>query len=90
MRPIGTSAALGAAVVDARKQQGWTQVHLAEQANISTPALSRMERGNRHCEIGTVLSVVDALGMELGLVEKHRGSDDDPLGDLLDDLASDR
>jgi len=90
MRVIATSAAIGAAIIDARKQRGWTQAQLAERANVSTPTLSKLERGNRNSEIGTVLSVISALGLQLGLVDKPEEPDTDLLGDLLDDLGTNR
>ena len=90
MRLLASSSAIGATILDARKQRSWTQAQLAEHANVSTPTLSKLERGNRHSEIGTVLRVVSALGLQLGLVETPQDADADSLGDLLDDLGSNR
>lgn len=77
-------------MVDARKRRGWTQVQLAQRASVSTTALSKLERGNVHSEIGTVLRVVAALGLQLRLADKAEDLESDLLDDLLGGLGPNR
>lgn len=68
MRPIQTTAAFGAAIRRARKDQGLSQVELAARAGVGRPWLSELETGKRTAELGRALSVVSALGLAVTFV----------------------
>ena len=46
-----------------RKQQRLTQQHLAVLAEISTPTVSRFERGAKDIQLSSVLNILGVLGM---------------------------
>jgi HTH-type transcriptional regulator/antitoxin HipB len=61
---------LGAAIRAARKERGWSQVELAEQASVSRRWLITLEQGKAGAELGLVLQVLDALGLQLALAPR--------------------
>jgi len=63
-RLILSSAALGRALRDARREQGLTQVELAERAGIAQPTISNAERG-AGIHLDTLFSMLAVLGLEL-------------------------
>lgn len=56
---------LGAIVKETRKEQRLTQVELADLAGIGSATLKRIEAGNKDVTFANVLSVLDALGLDL-------------------------
>jgi transcriptional regulator with XRE-family HTH domain len=48
-----------------RLAKGWSQERMAEEAGLSTDAISRIERGNRGPRLETVAQIAGALGMPL-------------------------
>lgn len=68
MRPIRTCRDLGAAIRQARIDQGLTQAALAGRARVSRPWLSEVETGKRTAEVGRVMWVLDALGLAVTIV----------------------
>lgn len=67
-RPLLTSRDLGAAIAAARKERGWSQAALAEQAGVARPWLSSFENGKPTVSMDGVLRVTVALGLGFGLV----------------------
>lgn len=67
-RPLLTSRDLGAAIVAARKERGWSQATLAERAGVARPWLSSFENGKQTVSLEGVLRVMIALGLGFGLV----------------------
>ncbi len=65
MRPIQTSKEFGAAVRQARKERGLSQVELAALAGVGRSWLSELENGKRTVELGRALLVVSALDLEV-------------------------
>jgi len=65
MRPIQTSKAFGSAVRRARKDQGLSQVELAQRAGVGRPWLSELETGKRTAELGRALLVLNALDLAI-------------------------
>lgn len=61
-RPLQT---LGAAIRDERRAARLTQAQLAELAGCSDRTLRDIERGAGSPSIGTVVAVLDALGLGL-------------------------
>ena len=56
---------LGAAIRDARKQQGLDQLLLADLAGVSDRFLRDLEHGKPTVRLKEVLQVLDALGLTL-------------------------
>ncbi|MDO8147688.1 MULTISPECIES: helix-turn-helix domain-containing protein [unclassified Isoptericola] len=64
----GTSAAgIGAQLRAARRAAGWTQQELARRSGVSRPTVGLIERGHPNGELGKVLAMVKALGLQLRL-----------------------
>jgi HTH-type transcriptional regulator / antitoxin HipB len=66
---VRTARDLGAAVRDARLQQGWTQAELADRIDASRQWVISLERGKPSAELGTALRAIAALGMVANVVE---------------------
>lgn len=80
---IHTAAQLGAATRAQRNAQGLTQAELAGRAGISRRTLIAIEQGHPAGEIGRVLDVLHALGLDIALTPAPAGHDDGD-EDLLD------
>ena len=63
-----TTADIGKTVRTTRKQQGLRQDELAAAANVGVRFLIELEGGKETAQIGKVLSVLQALGIELKLM----------------------
>lgn len=62
----GTSAAgIGIQLRAARRAAGLTQQELARRSGVSRPTVGLIERGHPNGELGKVLAMVKALGMQL-------------------------
>ncbi len=61
---------LGAAVRDARKQQGVDQLLLADLAGVSDRFIRDLEHGKPTVRLREVLRVLDALGLTLQVVPR--------------------
>ena len=48
-----------------RRAKGWSQEKLAEEANLSRDAISRIERGDREPRLETLHAIAEAMGMSL-------------------------
>lgn len=64
-RTVHTMAELGAFVIDHRKAERHTQQELADLAGVGRRFLSEVEAGKPTAEIGKVLQVLNALGIDL-------------------------
>ncbi len=74
MRAIQTSKAFGSAIRRARKDQGLSQVELAQRAGVGRPWLSELETGKRTAELGRALSVLSALDLAITFVPVPGGN----------------
>lgn len=54
---------LGINVRAARTERGWTQEDLAGASGLSTVQISRIECGRREIRLGTLIQVIDGLGI---------------------------
>lgn len=54
-----------ARIRDIRRAKGWSQEKLAEEANLSRDAISRIERGDREPRLETLHSIAKAVGLTL-------------------------
>ncbi|WJZ68554.1 helix-turn-helix transcriptional regulator [Kocuria rosea] len=61
---IPSSVNLGESIRAARRQRGWSQEVLAEQAGVSRPTIARVETGN-DVSTATISKIVSALGLTL-------------------------
>jgi DNA-binding XRE family transcriptional regulator len=57
-------------IVRIRKNLNITQAELAEKANVSQQAISRLEKEKHIPKIDTLLKIVDGLGLKLVLTER--------------------
>lgn len=65
---IASSAAhIGAFVATIRKSKGYTQQEMADLAGVGRRFLSELESGKPTAEIGKVLQVLTALGIDMEL-----------------------
>ena len=68
---IRSAADLGAAIQDARREAGLTQLELAERAGVSRAYLAHIERGRSSRLLELLLDLLRVLDLEL--VVRHRG-----------------
>lgn len=61
-------AAIVAEMVKARKENGITQQELEKRSGVRQPVIARMEKGNTHTQLDTVLKVLAAMGKTLAIV----------------------
>jgi y4mF family transcriptional regulator len=74
---------LSAAVRGRRKDLGWSQTQLAERAGVSRKWIYEFEAGKPTGELGLLLRVLDALGLDLQLTP-HSDADASAGGDTVD------
>lgn len=55
-------ASVGDAVRDARRERGWSQTQLGDEAGVSRPTIARIERGD-DVSVGTLAKVTAAVGL---------------------------
>lgn len=65
---------IGATVRRTRKAQGLRQEELAAVANVGLRFLSELENGKPTLQLGKVVDVLDALGIDLVLREPGEGT----------------
>lgn len=61
---------IGRDVRDARRALGWSQMELANRAQVSRPTIARVETGV-NISTGTLEKVAKALGKRLRISDKH-------------------
>jgi len=71
-------------IVKARKEKGLTQKALAEQIGVSQQEISRFERLRHVPNLSSLMKIIDAIGLELMLVNKA------PEDDLLINRINDK
>lgn len=67
---IRTPLELGRAIRDARETAGLTQEELCKQAFVSRRWLVRVEQGHDTAELGKVIDVLRALGLDFALTPR--------------------
>lgn len=60
--PAVSLASVGDAVRDARRERGWSQTQLGEEAGVSRPTIARVERGD-DVSVATLAKVTGAVGL---------------------------
>ena len=69
-----TEKQLGAIMRRARKQAGLTQGSLGEHIHLRQGTISRLEAGEPAVQLHTVMEALSALGLELVVRPRSRGS----------------
>lgn len=62
---VRSAADLGAAIQDARREAGLTQLELAERAGVSRPYLAHVERGRSSRLLELLFDLLRVLDLEL-------------------------
>ncbi len=73
---FSTTGFLGHELRRARIAAKLTQAELGERAGVSRRWISQMEKGHLGSEVGRLMSVVRALGLQLQFQRDSAGSDD--------------
>ncbi len=60
-----TWLAIGLNILHYRKEQGMTQMQLAEKANMSSQYLQRIETATSSCTLDTLIDIAEALDIPL-------------------------
>ena len=60
-----TWLAIGLNILHYRKEQGMTQMQLAEKCNISRTYIQRIETAASSCTLNTLIDIADALNIPL-------------------------
>lgn len=60
--PPVSLASVGDAVRDARRERGWSQTQLGDEAGVSRPTIARIERGD-DVSVATLAKVTAAVGL---------------------------
>ena len=68
---------LAALVKDARSNRGWSQMELAERANVSRAWIAKLERGHRGAELEQILRLFHAL--QMNIIAQPAGADTDEM-----------
>ncbi len=63
--PEGFASGVGERIRVARQQKGWTQVELAEAAELSSNYVARLERGELGASLFVAARICEALGVSL-------------------------
>jgi transcriptional regulator with XRE-family HTH domain len=69
---IEAAQLLGAQIQAARRERRWSQKELAGRAGITTPTLSKIEKGDLGVAIGSVFEVAALVGVPLFHEERSR------------------
>ncbi|MDE8649484.1 helix-turn-helix transcriptional regulator [Rhodococcus qingshengii] len=69
--PAVSLASVGDAVRDARRERGWSQTQLGEEAGVSRPTIARIERGD-DVSVATLAKVTAAVGLTVKIEPAHR------------------
>ncbi len=68
---------IGAAIRRARREHGFSQIELAERANISRAGLQKIEDGRASPSVSTAMKLLRTLSLDLGVLSR-----DDPFASL--------
>jgi HTH-type transcriptional regulator/antitoxin HipB len=64
---VRTARDLGAAIKEARKERGFSQVALARAVGVHQPKISEIEQGAPGVRIGLILQVLRALDLSIAI-----------------------
>jgi transcriptional regulator with XRE-family HTH domain len=60
--PAMSLVSVGCAVREARRERGWSQTQLGDEAGVSRPTIARIERGD-DISVATLAKVTAAVGL---------------------------
>lgn len=72
-----TARQIGAIMRRARRNAGLTQAELGVRTGLRQATISKLERGEPATRISTLMDVLSALGLEIVIDERGRGSTKD-------------
>ena len=79
---MGSLAALGERLKEARLLRNWTQADLAAKAGLSESSIRKVEAGSPHITVGAYLALLDVFGLPTAF-DRVIGPGDDTLGEAL-------
>ena len=79
---LGSLAALGSRLKEARLLRNWTQAEIAEKAGLSESSIRKVEAGSPHITVGAYLALLDVLGLPTAF-DRVIAAGDDTLGEAL-------
>jgi transcriptional regulator with XRE-family HTH domain len=79
---LGSLAALGARLKEARLRRNWSQQQTAEKAGLSESSIKKVEAGSPRITMGAYLSLLDVFGLPTAF-DGVLASGDDTLGEAL-------
>lgn len=66
------SKQIGNFIRRARKQRGWSQTQLGDQAGLRQETISLIENGNPAAKLDTILAILAALDLELRIAPRSK------------------
>lgn len=69
-----TPKQIGEIIRRTRRQKGWSQSELGEKAGLRQEAISKVENGSKATRIENICDILTALGLELVIQPRSRGS----------------
>ena len=69
-----TTRQIGAIIRRARRSAGMNQTELGEKVGLRQATISKLERGEPATRLSTMLDVLSALGLEIVIDRRGRGS----------------
>ena len=79
---LGSLAALGARLKEARLLRNWTQADAADKAGLSESSIRKVEAGSPHITVGAYVALLDVLGLPTAF-DRVIARGDDTLGEAL-------
>ncbi len=79
---LGSLAALGLRLKEARLLRNWTQAEIADKAGLSESSIRKVETGSPHITVGAYLALLDVLGLPTAF-DRVIAPGDDTLGEAL-------
>lgn len=79
---LGSLAALGMRLKDARLLRNWTQAEVADKAGLSESSIRKVEAGSPHITVGAYLALLDVFGLPTAF-DRVIARGDDTLGEAL-------
>lgn len=80
---VRTPEQIGAAIRRRRKALNWTQGELGERAGLRQATISDIERGQSGVHIKSLCDVLAALGAEVIIDDRGKGSDESVFEELF-------
>ncbi len=79
---LGSLAALGERLKQARLRRNWTQALTAQKAGLSESSVKKVESGSARITFSAYLALLDLYGVAHGL-DRLLADGDDPIGEAL-------